>query len=130
MAVVVEIEGSEEAGLPGAQIERRREQAEVGDIDVPIAVDVAIEAEEALRLDEDEIATGRTVSIAVERLAVDANLARQRCERVSAIAQRAEFGFAAGEIVERNDGASANRRSCRGVSNRPAARARESKGVR
>src|SRR5262245_20968310 len=77
-AVVVEIERSKEAGLARVKIECRGKQTKVGDIDVPVAVDVAVEAEEALGIAEDEVAAGGAVGVAVQGLATGADL---RCER-------------------------------------------------
>ena len=44
--------------MAGAQVERRREQPEVGDIHVPVAVDVAEEAEQALGVAEGVVVAG------------------------------------------------------------------------
>src|SRR5262245_18753559 len=48
--VAVEIEGGDESSLSRAQVERRRKETKVGYVHVPVAVDVAEEAEQALRL--------------------------------------------------------------------------------
>src|SRR5205814_1069824 len=92
VAVVIEIECSDEAGLTAAQIECAREECEVGYIDVPVAVDVAIEAVETLRVAEGEVVAGRAVAVAVESESALIDLACQDGQRVAAIFERAEFG--------------------------------------
>ena len=67
-AVAVEVEVAQIVRIAGLRSEGVPEEAEVEAVDGLIAVDVAEEAEEALRVAEDEVAAGRAVAVAVECL--------------------------------------------------------------
>src|SRR2546429_525432 len=79
--------------------ERLGEQPEVGDIDVPVAVDVAEEAVEALGVAEGVVVSAGAVAVAVERLAVGRDLIRQGRQSVPAILERTKFRLAPGKAV-------------------------------
>src|SRR5262249_24480694 len=59
--------------------------------------------EEALRVAESVVVARRTVAVAVELLAAEHDLVRQRRQRVAAIPKRAEFGLATGEVSQRHN---------------------------
>src|SRR5438105_1160138 len=124
-AVPVEIEVHEVPALARVQAVSRREESKVGDIDVPVAVGVAKEAEEALSVAEGVIVSRRAVAVAVERLPASTDLRSDGGQRVSAVAQGTKLCFGSHEVQKRHNGPAvldANRRS---EADRAAARANQ-----
>src|SRR5262245_47451842 len=90
MPVVVEIE----AGDVVSRVEdRRREQTEVGDIDVPVAIDIAEETIQTLRLAKVEIVAGDAVAVAIELAVRVGDLRSEDRQLIPAVEQRAEFRY-------------------------------------
>src|SRR5205823_7207386 len=81
------------------------EEAKIGDIDLPIAVDVAEEAVEAAK---DIIISGNAVAIPIEPLAGNGDLARQGCERVASVGKRAKLRGIPPEVVQSDHGDAAD----------------------
>src|SRR5262245_29713952 len=92
--IPVEIEG----GAVVSRIENRsRKQTEIGNVDVPIAINVAVKAEEPLRLAEG------VVGAVIELHTAGSDLRGDCSQRVTAVAERSEIGLIAGEIAQRRD---------------------------
>src|SRR5262245_56855800 len=96
---------------------------------MPIAVDVAEEAEEALGIAEDEIAAGGAVGVAIESLTARADLRSERGQRVTAVPQRAELGFRPGEVRKHHNCPAELDANIGGEADRSAAGAQESKRI-
>src|SRR5262245_42311117 len=85
--VAVEIEGGDESGLSRAQVERRRKETKVGYVHMPVAVDVAEKAKQALCVTENVISAGLAIAVAVKRLPTRTNLAGKRGQRIASVRQ-------------------------------------------